>query len=178
MISEKSKFKTISILKVLRHLKISVSDTGFIQCPFHIDDSPSLKVYGAEKGWYCFGCCKGGGGVEFLSYYLGVSRRQVLEKLCKGHNWIRLESSKQPSLGVEAFIDAWDRTLSRQILAIIPPSDYGQYLYDLWIADWNLIDLSEQHCRRTKNTRLLKVISDFLLTKYETLVRITIPTMP
>lgn len=29
-------------------------------CPMHAEDSPSLTVYPPGRGWYCFGCGKGG----------------------------------------------------------------------------------------------------------------------
>lgn len=32
-----------------------------VRCPFHDDQTPSLHVYeDADRGWYCFGCARGG----------------------------------------------------------------------------------------------------------------------
>lgn len=34
---------------------------GFLHCPLHDGDrSPSFKVYPGGRGWYCFGCRRGG----------------------------------------------------------------------------------------------------------------------
>lgn len=39
-----------------------VPRSGAIRCPLpdHEDRTPSFHVYGAERGWYCFGCHPGG----------------------------------------------------------------------------------------------------------------------
>jgi hypothetical protein len=62
-----------------------------VRCPFHDDQTPSLHVYeDPERGWYCFGCARGGSiydlaalvwqretrGEEFLQL------RRELEDLC------------------------------------------------------------------------------------------------
>ena len=39
-----------------------------IACPFHGGDrEPSLVIYPPPKGWYCFGCAKGGDPVAFVA---------------------------------------------------------------------------------------------------------------
>lgn len=35
-------------------------------CPFHNDEVSSLVVYPGDRGWYCFGCGRGGGVIQFL----------------------------------------------------------------------------------------------------------------
>jgi hypothetical protein len=42
-------------------LGVDVPRSRKVLCPFHRDDSPSLHVYETgERGWYCFGCGRGG----------------------------------------------------------------------------------------------------------------------
>jgi hypothetical protein len=46
-----------------------------IRCPFHDDDRPSLHVYAeAERGWFCFGCRRGGSVYDFAAalWHLGT----------------------------------------------------------------------------------------------------------
>lgn len=40
-----------------KELKIKVSAGQSICCPFHSDKTPSMKVYGGDRGAYCFGQC-------------------------------------------------------------------------------------------------------------------------
>lgn len=37
------------------HIKVTAGQS--ICCPFHSDKTPSMKVYGGDKGAYCFGQC-------------------------------------------------------------------------------------------------------------------------
>jgi hypothetical protein len=53
-----------------------------ILCPFHADDSPSLHVYETgERGWYCFGCARGGSIYDLAAglWDLGTTGRDFLE---------------------------------------------------------------------------------------------------
>ena len=39
---------------------------GFMRCPFHADDTASLKIYPGRRGWSCFGCHRGGSVIDFV----------------------------------------------------------------------------------------------------------------
>ena len=46
-----------------------IPHNGMIRCPFHDDHNPSLMVYAVKpykKGWYCFGCHKGGSVIDWV----------------------------------------------------------------------------------------------------------------
>jgi hypothetical protein len=46
---------------------------GFIVCPLHADTDPSLKVYDdAERGWFCFGCERGGTIIDLAGALAGL----------------------------------------------------------------------------------------------------------
>lgn len=43
-----------------------VTRSGFMRCPFHNDNSPSMKVYDGNRGYHCFVCHSGGDIVDFV----------------------------------------------------------------------------------------------------------------
>jgi CHC2 zinc finger/RepB DNA-primase from phage plasmid len=55
---------------------LHVSRAGKVRCPFHDDDTPSLHVYrDPQRGWYCYGCKRGGSIYDFAGLLLGVDTR-------------------------------------------------------------------------------------------------------
>lgn len=54
-----------------------------LSCPKHSDSDPSLHLYQADKGWYCFSCNTGGDGWGLLSHYLDVPVAQLMRE--RGH---------------------------------------------------------------------------------------------
>lgn len=49
---------------------------GKLACPFHEDRDPSLHVYPEPaRGWYCFGCGRGGSIYDFASLLWGIPSR-------------------------------------------------------------------------------------------------------
>ena len=59
---------------------------GFIKCPFHGEKTASLKLYSGDKGWYCFGCGKGGDVIKFVSLLTDLSYRDACVKLDSDFN--------------------------------------------------------------------------------------------
>jgi hypothetical protein len=61
---------------VERLLGVPVGRDGKVRCPFHEDRTPSLHVYEeAQRGWYCFGCGRGGSIYDFAALLLGRGTR-------------------------------------------------------------------------------------------------------
>lgn len=53
-----------------------VGRSGKMRCPFHEDRTPSLHVYeDPQRGWYCFGCGRGGSIYDFAALLLGRGTR-------------------------------------------------------------------------------------------------------
>lgn len=59
--------------------------TNNANCPFkdHHDNSPSFWQNTLENRFNCFGCSRGGGPVQFLSFYSGKKQIKVAEELLK-----------------------------------------------------------------------------------------------
>lgn len=45
------------------------------RCPFHADDSPSFTIYLPGRGWFCFGCGRGGSAIDYVIDRAGGDRR-------------------------------------------------------------------------------------------------------
>lgn len=69
-------------------IEISPSGSRFIAfCPFHHDvKTPSLVIYPETNSWYCFGCGRGGGIMQFL-VNRGMSYQQAKQ-------WIELREGR------------------------------------------------------------------------------------
>lgn len=72
----------LTMPQVAGHYGYEPNRSGFLRCPFHSGDhTASLKVYPGQQGWYCFGCGKGGGPVEFVRELFGLSYRDAIYRL-------------------------------------------------------------------------------------------------
>lgn len=52
--------------QVAEHYGFHPNRAGFIPCPFHGEKEPSLKLFRDDKGWWCFGCQRGGSVIDFV----------------------------------------------------------------------------------------------------------------
>jgi DNA primase len=54
-----------------------------LQCPFHEDDKPSLRVYPDTNTYHCFGCSKSGDVIQFIQDKEQCSKHEALKKASK-----------------------------------------------------------------------------------------------
>lgn len=106
--------RQVKIEQVLKALKITPNERGFIHCPAHSDRSPSLKIYG-DKGirlkWKCFQCGSGGGPAEFLALAKKVSISRAAELLHEkfiGGRLIEVEKHVDSPVEIHAR-NGWER---------------------------------------------------------------------
>ncbi|MBR6727533.1 MAG: DNA primase, partial [Clostridia bacterium] len=52
-------------------------------CPFHGEKTPSFTVFSKTKSFYCFGCGKGGGVINFVMEIENLSFPEAVEFLAK-----------------------------------------------------------------------------------------------
>lgn len=62
----------ISMRECAEMMGFSPNRAGFICCPFHAEDTPSLKLY--QDSFYCFGCHKGGDVIRFVQLLKGYPK--------------------------------------------------------------------------------------------------------
>ncbi len=71
----------VPIREFLEMNGIQVNRRGFAVCPLHGDKNPSLKVYGGDRGWACFGCHKGGNVINLAMELYGIGFRDAVRRL-------------------------------------------------------------------------------------------------
>lgn len=60
------------------------TQSGFIRCPFHsggTERTPSLKLYGGQKGFYCYSCHASGTVIDFAMKLFDVPFPEAVKKL-------------------------------------------------------------------------------------------------
>jgi DNA primase catalytic core len=70
----------LSILNVLNHYGLKPDKNDFILCPFHNDQTPSLKVYPKTNTFNCFGCGATGDQIEFIQLKEKCSKHEAILK--------------------------------------------------------------------------------------------------
>lgn len=55
---------------------------GMMCCPIHGEKTPSMKVYDdIRRGWYCFGCHRGGDVIDLAKVLWGVGFKDAMRRL-------------------------------------------------------------------------------------------------
>lgn len=73
--------EAVSMPDVCETYGIQVDRGGFTNCPFHGEKTGSLKIYPGRRGFYCFGCHKGGDVIDFVAQYFGLDFKSSIQKL-------------------------------------------------------------------------------------------------
>lgn len=64
---------------------------GFIRCPFHHEDTASLKLY--RHSYYCFGCGAGGDVIDFTMRLYGLNFKAACDKLAMDFGLSRVKQA-------------------------------------------------------------------------------------
>jgi len=74
--------QTISMQDVANRYGIETNRAGFTACPFHSDKTASLKIYSdIGKGFYCFGCNRGGDVIKFVMLLFNINFVQAITRI-------------------------------------------------------------------------------------------------
>ena len=73
--------RLVPIQEVAHLYGFEADQAGFIPCPFHNEDTPSLKLYPEGRGWHCFGCNTGGSTIDFVARLFSLSPLEAARKL-------------------------------------------------------------------------------------------------
>lgn len=87
---------SVSVRQFLEHNGVKVNRHGFCVCPLHGDRDASLKVYGGERGWTCYGCHKGGDVLNLAKEMYGVGLYDAIRRI-DGEFGLNLPLDRRPS---------------------------------------------------------------------------------
>ena len=73
--------QSVTMPQVAAHYGYKPNTRGYICCPFHGDKTPSLKVYDGDRGYYCFGCGRGGDALSFVRELTGLPFPDVVKSI-------------------------------------------------------------------------------------------------
>lgn len=69
----------VSIISLVERLGFNTNRAGFISCPDHKDDTPSLMIYKNTNSWYCFACNRGGTIIDFYMFVYKVNFTEAVK---------------------------------------------------------------------------------------------------
>ena len=70
----------ISILTVLAKYSLTPDRNSQIKCPFHEDETASMKIYPATNTYHCFACNKTGDAIQFIQDKEGITKHEAIKK--------------------------------------------------------------------------------------------------
>ena len=71
----------LTMQQVAEFYGFEVNRGGYINCPFHSEDTPSLKIYAGNGGFHCFGCGAHGDVIKFVMMLFNLSFAQAVIRL-------------------------------------------------------------------------------------------------
>lgn len=69
----------LTMCEVLERYGYEPNKKGFMYCPFHLEKTPSMKIY--EKDYHCFGCGEHGDVITFVQKLFNLSFQEALKKI-------------------------------------------------------------------------------------------------
>jgi DNA primase len=69
----------LSIHTALKYYGLQPDRNGMLKCPFHADDTASMKIYSRTGTFNCFGCGANGDAIEFCSLKEGSKHKGLLK---------------------------------------------------------------------------------------------------
>jgi DNA primase len=74
----------LSIHTVLNHYNLKADRNQMLKCPFHQEDTASLRIYPDTNSFHCFGCGKNGDAIEFCCLKEGDKHKGIVKsaELC------------------------------------------------------------------------------------------------
>ena len=71
----------LTMREVVEFYGFEVNRGGYINCPFHSENTPSLRIYPGNRGFHCFGCGAHGDVIKFVMLLFNLSFSQAAVRL-------------------------------------------------------------------------------------------------
>jgi DNA primase len=132
----------MSILDLLRKYKIDYVKVGdYIYrafCPFHNDTSkPNLTIYEKTNSFYCFACHAGGGILDFVSLYEGISKEDALMKILNSISYEYIEENlKENKKELKNFNESLIYFCSKKARSNLKLQNYFYDNYIKWVTSF------------------------------------------
>lgn len=104
------------------------------KCPLHDDKTPSFSVNTRENLFYCFSCGRGGGIIQYLMKYEGLSIDEAVQKVCR---LAQIDSSKFCTSETVRFLRKMKRGTSQKEIEhlVVDEAEYLRYADEV-PAEW------------------------------------------
>lgn len=113
---------------VSRYVTLKKSGADYVGlCPFHSEKTPSFRVTPSKQMFYCFGCQKGGGPVQFLMQIENLNFPDAVKKL-----------GNECGIQVSAFGAADDKAEKRRKQMLSANKEAARYFYSCLAAPCGL----------------------------------------
>lgn len=73
--------ESIPALDACRRYGVEVNKSGFTNCLWHSEKSPSMKVYDGDRGVHCFGCGMNGSVIDLTMRLFDIDFQSACRKL-------------------------------------------------------------------------------------------------
>lgn len=130
---------SVTITQIVESYGHKINRAGFIRCPFHDDQTPSMKIYTATNTYKCFGgCCSFGTVIDFVKQYEHQDTHQAMETIAHRFGldiWLpgtadektrqeaeKIRMEREQALARKQELDKFVETVKTEILA------YRKYL--------------------------------------------------
>ena len=115
----------VSVPTAARFYGHTPNRSGFIRCPFHMERTPSLRLY--ERTFHCFGCGTGGSVIDFVSALFNLNPLEAARKIDADFNlhlagaspdYAELDARRQIREARELFDEWREQMLNRMDVCI------------------------------------------------------------
>ena len=148
--------KSVSVSEAARGYGYTPNRAGFICCPFHLEKTPSLKLY--DQTYHCFGCGAHGSVIDFVGELFSLSPLDAAKKLNADFGLHLTEAPREEledhrkAREARTLFEAWREQMLNQIDAAIRVANLADY-----------VDLTDAEALAIRNREALTYWADVLL---------------